>query len=416
MNDSINRSEAGAIVPQRPVNSGRRIRVGSIVALTVLVVAIATAYHLHGSGSAATAAPPPPSVAVSAPIQRDLESRLGFLGQFSAVNRVELRAQVGGTLTQIHFKDGDIVRKGDLLFEIDPEPYQIRMSQATAELEVANARLSLATRQLARAQELQKADAGTVENVDQRVAEQHAAEAAVDGAKALVHDARFDLDHCKVTAPFTGRIGTHLVSIGNLVAGSRAATSPTTLLATIVSIDPIYLDFDMSEADYIAFQRARENEKGVLANSVKISLGDEKDFNRQGTLNFIDNALDRSSGTIHARATVPNSDLFLTPGGFARVRLAVSAPQPTLLVPDAAVLADQSEHMVFVVGPDDVATSKQVEIGDLRGGLRVIRSGLAPTDKVIIDGIPTVRPGSKVSPHPGSVQFTSEQNDGGAKS
>ncbi|WP_109477054.1 efflux RND transporter periplasmic adaptor subunit [Paraburkholderia sp. C35] len=420
MNDRMNQAEAGVVAPKGSpkgsASAGSTRWIGKAVALAVIVGVAATAYHLHQSGSAPVAAPPPPPVAVSAPLQRDIEGRLGFLGQFSPVNRVELRAQVGGTLMQIHFKDGDVVHKGDLLFEIDPEPYQIKLSQATAELESAKARLDLAVRQLARAQELQRAEAGTVENVDQKVAELHAAQAAVDNGNALVRDAKFDLDRCKVYAPFTGRMGTHLVSTGNLISGSRAASSPTTLLATIVSLDPIWLDFDMSENDYAAFQHAREAQKGPLADTVAISPTGEAGFARKGTLNFIDNTLDRSSGTIHARATIPNSDLALTPGGFARVRLAVSAPQPALLVPDAAVLADQTDHMVYVVGQDDVVTPKKVEIGDLRDGLRVIRSGLAPTDKVVIDGIPTVRPGAKVSPHAGTIESTPEQQTEGAKS
>ncbi|WP_336601349.1 efflux RND transporter periplasmic adaptor subunit [Paraburkholderia bengalensis] len=349
-------------------------------------------------------------------MQRDIESRLGFLGQFSAVNRVELRAQVGGTLTQIHFKDGDVVHKGDPLFEIDSEPYQIKLSEATAQLESAKARLALATRELARAQELQRSDAGTVQNVDQKVAEQHAAQAAVDNANALVRDAKFDLDRCVIKAPFTGRMGTHLVSTGNLVSGSRAGSSPTTLLATIVSLDPIYLDFDISENDYATFQQARVGQKGPLADKVTLSPTGDGSFSREGVLNFVDNSLDRSSGTIHARATVPNGDLSLTPGGFARVRLAVSTPRPALLVPDAAVLADQTDHMVFVIGPDDVATPKKVEIGDLRGGLRVITSGLSNSDKVIIDGIPTVHPGAKVSPHAGKIEFSSEHASEAGKS
>ncbi|CAM2157799.1 membrane fusion protein, multidrug efflux system [Pararobbsia alpina] len=416
MNNRMDPADAGVIVPKNSAAPGSTRWIGKAVAVAVLAAVAATAYHVHGSNAAPVAAPPPPSVAVSAPLQRAIEGRLGFLGQFSAVNRVELRAQVGGTLTQIHFKDGDIVHKGDLLFEIDPEPYQIKLSEATAELESANARLTLAVRELARAQELQRSEAGTVENVDQKVAEQHAAQAAVDNANALVRDAKFDLDRCKVYAPFGGRMGTHLVSVGNLISGSRAASSPTTLLATIVSLDPIYLDFDMSENDYAAFQRIRATQQGPLADKVNISPTGDDAFTRQGTLNFIDNTLDRSSGTIHARATIPNADLSLTPGGFSRVQLAVTAPQATLLVPDAAVLEDQTSHMVYVVGDDDVATARQVEVGDLRGGLRVIRSGLKPGDKIIIDGIPTVRPGSKVSPHAGSIQFTSEQGDEGAKS
>ncbi|WP_233836541.1 efflux RND transporter periplasmic adaptor subunit [Paraburkholderia sp. ZP32-5] len=414
--EQIEQIEVRAAAPASPAAPGPIRWIGKGVAAAVVVAVAATAFHLHRSGAAPVVAPPPPSVSVSAPLQRDIEGRLGFLGQFSAVNRVELRAQVGGTLVRIDFKDGDIVHKGDVLFEIDPEPYQIKLSEATAALESANARLALATRELARAQELQRAEAGTVENVDQKVAEQRAAQAALDNANALVRDARFDLDRCKITAPFTSRIGTHLVSTGNLVSGNRAGSGPTTLLATLVSLDPIYLDFDISENDYAAFQRARANRSGPLADAVTISPTGDSGFSRSGTLDFIDNTLDRSSGTIHARATIPNSDLSLTPGGFSRVRLATTAPQPALLVPDAAVLEDQTDHMVYVVGNDNVVTPRKVEVGDLRGGLRVIRSGLAATDRVVIDGIPSVRPGSKISPHAGTIQFSSEQHDDGAKS
>jgi RND family efflux transporter MFP subunit len=197
--------------------------------------------------------------------------------------------------------------------------------------------------------------------------------------------------------------------VGNLIAGSRAATSPTTLLATLVSIDPVYLNFDMSEADYMMFLRDRQKQGGPLAEKVQVSLADEKGFTHEGTLDFVDNALDRSSGTIHARATIPNRDLLLTPGGFARVRLAVAPPAPALLVPDASVLPDQSEHIVLAIGRNDVVTPKQVQIGDLRDGLRVIRSGLTSSDQVIIEGIPAARPGSKVSPQTGSIHFGSDQ-------
>jgi RND family efflux transporter MFP subunit len=234
----------------------------------------------------------------------------------------------------------------------------------------------------------------SVENLDQRTSDQEAAQAALDDAQAQIRDARFDLDHCRISAPFTGRIGTHLVSVGNLVAGSRGASSPTTLLATLVSLDPIYLDFDMSESDYLAFSRERAKQKGVLADKIEIALSDEADFNRKGTLDFVDNALERSSGTIHARATVPNGDLFLTPGSFARIQLALGALAMTILVPDAAVLPDQNRHLVLTVAPDGTVVPKTVETGDARGGLRVIRSGLNANDRVIIEGLPFASPGS----------------------
>jgi len=402
------------VEPKRQASRQPRFTIWAGLALTVIILAVAVlcARGVFVQAPNRTVAPPPPQVAVSAPLQGDVDGRLEFLGQFSAVDHLELRAQVGGTLTQIGFKDGDIVHKGDLLFMIDPTPYQIKLSEATAQLESAHARLDLASRELVRADTLKKSGAGTVQNFDQKAAEQQAAQAAVDAGEALVRDARFDLDHCRITAPFTGRIGSHLVSVGNLISGSRAGTSPTTLLATLVSIDPIYLNFDMSEADYMTFLRDRQKQNGPLAEQVQVSLSDETGFTHEGTFDFVDNALDRSSGTIHARATVPNSDLLLTPGGFARVRLEVAPPAPTLLVPDASVLPDQSEHIVLTVGPNDVVTPKQVQVGDLRGGLRVIRSGLLPSDQVIIDGIPIALPGSKVTPHNGSIRFGSDQNAG----
>ncbi|GGF30099.1 MexE family multidrug efflux RND transporter periplasmic adaptor subunit [Aliidongia dinghuensis] len=405
MSEASSRPGAG----QQGGRAGRRAPV-KLWAGTGAVIAAAGvawfAYSYHASEAAEHAGPPaPPQVVVSKPLERTLDSRLGFLGQFSAVDQVELRAQVGGTLTEIRFKDGDIVHKGDLLFVIDPRPYEYRLAQATAQLESATARLELANRELARAQALKKSDAGSTENVEQRTADQQAAQGAVDDAKAQIQDARFDLEHCRIAAPFTGRIGTHQVSVGNLVAGSRTATSPTTLLATIVSVDPIYLNFDMSESDYLAFSRDRAKQKGPLADKVEVELSDERDFGRQGTLDFVDNVLDRSSGTLHARATVPNADLLLTPGEFARVRLSVGTPVAALLVPDAAVLPDQSEHIVLTVSPDGIVTPKPVQIGDMRGGLRIIRSGLTPTDKVIIEGIPFAAPGAKVSPQDGAIQF-----------
>jgi membrane fusion protein, multidrug efflux system len=227
-----------------------------------------------------------------------------------------------------------------------------------------------------------------------------------------MRDARFDLDHTRITAPFTGRIGTHEVSVGNLISGSRAGASPTTLLATLVSTDSVYLNFDMSEADYMTFLRDRQKQGGPLADKVQISLADEKSFTHEGTLDFIDNTLNRSSGTIHARATVPNTDGLLTPGGFARVRVDVSAPAMAMLVPDASVLPDQSNHIVLTVSANNVVTPKLVQIGDLRDGLRVIRSGLEPSDRVIVGGIPTVRPGATVAPHTETIKVAFNHDRG----
>ena len=386
------------------------------IAAGATVAVLATAWLANSyrqSDAVASVAPASlPEVVVSTPLERQVDSRLGFLGQFSAIEQVELRAQVGGTLTGVYFKDGDIVHKGDLLVTIDARPYEIRLAQAKAQLETSTARVALAERELNRAQVLVTKSFGTEETVDQRTAEQRIAHAAVDDAKAQIRDAEFDLEHCRITAPFTGRIGTHLVSVGNLIAGSRAATTPTTLLATMVSLDPIWLDFDMSESDFLQYSRDRVRAKDGAADKVEIALSDETRFARQGTLDFLDNALNRSSGTIHARATLANPDHLLTPGEFARVRLVVGAPVQALLVPDSAVVPDQTQHIVMTVGPDSTVVPKQVEVGDLQGGLRVIRSGLAPNDRVIIDGIPRAAPGAKVAPQNGTIRYAAAANAG----
>ena len=412
MSDVLTHRQAGAVSGQHSKKPGFKAWGVSLIALGLVAGGVIAGPQLLASTAAPAAPAAPPSVAVSAPVQRDVASRLEFLGQFSAVQKVDLRAQVGGTLTQIGFKDGDIVHKGDLLFEIDPTPYQIKLSQAVAQVQSSQARLDLANRELARANSLKQTGAGTVQNADQKTAELRSAQAALDDAMAAVRDAKFDLDHTRITAPFTGRIGTHQVSTGNLIAGSRAGTSPSTLLATIVSTDAVYLNFDMSEADYMTFLRDRQKQSGPLADKVQISLADEKSFTHEGTLDFIDNTLDRTSGTIHARATVPNTDGLLTPGGFARVRVDVSVPAMALLVPDASVLPDQSNHIVLTVSANNVVTPKLVQIGDLRDGLRVIRSGLTPADRVIIDGIPIIRPGATVAPHPETIKVASNQGRG----
>jgi RND family efflux transporter MFP subunit len=342
-----------------------------------------------------------PEVTVATPLQETVAPATGFLGQFSAVDSVELRAQVGGTLTEIGFRDGKVVHKGDLLFVIDPRPFQIRLEQAMAQLQTAVSRKALADAELWRAQQLRQSSFGTVENVDQRTADQRGAEASIAAAKAAIRDAQLDLEFSRMTAPFDGRIGAHQASVGSLVSGSRGGTTASTLLATVVSLDPIYIDFEMSESDYLAFQAARHDV--AAGEPVAISLGGDGHFGRRGRLDFIDNVVDRSSGTIHARATVPNPELNLTPGQFARVRLALGRPAPALLVPAAAVIPDQSRQIVMTVGEDGKVVPKPVETGEIHRGLRIIKSGLAANDRVVINGLVRVRPGAVVKPVPGTI-------------
>ena len=394
-----------------PARHNRRWLPWAVVVLVALAALGAGETAWRSNATPATPLPPPPRVTVSSPLRDTVTSTTILLGQFSAVDTVELRAQVGGTLTAITFQDGQIVHKGDKLFEIDPRPFQIRRDEAVAQLQTAQAKGVLTQVQLWRAQQLRQTEFGSVETVDQRAADQNSAQAAIDTAKATIRDALLDLEFSQLSAPFTGRIGAHLVSVGGLVSGSRGGAGTSTLLATIVSLDPIHIDFDMSEADYRAYQRAHSqgmHAQGMYGGAapkddVVISLDGDENFNRHGTLDFIDNAVNRSSGTIHARATVPNPDLGITPGQFARVRVPIGLPAPALLLPAAAVIPDQSRQVVMTVAPDGTIVPKPVEIGGLDHGLRVIRSGLETTDQVVIDGIVRVRPGAKVTPAAGAI-------------
>jgi RND family efflux transporter MFP subunit len=353
--------------------------------------------------ASAPSAPPPPPVTVSTPIQRDVADWATFTGQFSAVDNVELRAQVSGYLTEIHFTDGQVVHKGDLLFVIDPRPFEIQLQEAQAQLLTATAQLELGNKQLQRAAELRHGDVVSADTYDQRQQQQRAAQGAVEQAKAAIRSAQLNLEFSRITAPIAGRISSHRVSVGNLVSGGPGAGA-TTLLTTIVSLDPIYLDFDMSESDFLAYQRFVQSPGGRDAeHGIEASLSDEHGWPRQGRLDFIDNQLDRSSGTLHARATLPNPDLFVAPGQFARLRLPISASRPVLLVPDSALTIDQSRRLVMSVASDGTVVPKVVAVGQLSEGLRVITGGLDAGDRIIINGLARARPGAKVTPQPGTI-------------
>ncbi len=389
-------------IPKRPA----RRQMGKIAALASLALLIAAGVveWEHGTTPAGPPpAPPPPQVTVSRPVEETVAATTGFLGQFSAVDSLELRAQVGGTLTAIAFQDGQTVHAGDLLFTIDRRPYEIKLDEAVAQFQTAEAKETLAEAELWRAKQLKQTNFGTAETVDSRAADQRAAQASIQTARAAILDARLDLEYARVTAPFAGRIGAHLVSVGSLVSGSRGGTGPTTLLATIVSLDPIHLDFDMSEADYRAYRSVHPAGAGQPDGDVAISLDDDGHFGRHGKLDFIDNAVNRGSGTIHARATVANPDLSITPGEFARLRLVTGKAAPALLVPAAAIVPDQSQEAVMTVAADGTVVPKPVQTGELHQGLRVVRSGLKPTDRVIVDGLMRARPGAKVTPVAGAV-------------
>jgi RND family efflux transporter MFP subunit len=381
-----------------------------LIAASVATVAGGTAVLLgHPTRPAVAQAAPaaPPPVTVSAPVQKEVTEWDEYTGQFAAVDYVEIRARVSGYLTEIHFTDGQIVNKGDLLFVIDPRPYEIELQQAEAQLATASASLDLANRQLSRAATLREKDFVAQSTYDERTQTMKAAAASVETGKAAVRQAQLDLEFSHITAPVTGRISRHEVSIGNLVSGGAAAGTPT-LLTTIVSLDPIYLNFDMSEAQFLSYERAvadgklkSNRDKGV---PVFARLTDEPKWTREGVLNFVDNQVDRGAGSIRARGVFPNPNFFLTPGQFGRLRIPGSEPYQAILVPDASVVTDQSSKLVLTVAEDGTVVPKPVRLGPVIDGLRVIRSGLDAKDRVVIDGLVRARPGSKVTPQPGEIK------------
>ncbi len=365
------------------------------------------------TGVSAQAPQTPPAVTVAAPLQREVVEYDEFTGQFAAVEQVELRSRVSGYLQSHHFEEGQIVKKGDLLFVIDPRPFEATLASTRAQLAQAEARVDLATRQLARAAELRGRDFVAASTYDERQQEQRVATAAVEIAKAAVRTAELDLEFSRILAPVSGRIGRREVSDGNLVSGGSG--SGNTLLTTIVSIDPIYFVFDMSEGDFIAYQRAVQSGKlQSTRDSIPVfaRLRDEPDWPREGKLNFIDNQVNRSAGTIRARAVFPNADGFLTPGQFGRIRLPGSEPYKALLIPDSAILTDQSQKIVMTVNAEGVVSPKMVRQGPIYDGLRIIRSGLTPEDRVIINGLIRARPGAKVTPQPGEIKGAGERRPG----
>jgi multidrug efflux system membrane fusion protein len=359
-------------------------------------------------GKPAANSPPPPTVTVAHPLQKSITEWDEYTGRFTALETVEIRARVSGFIDSVHFHEGQIVKKDDLLFVIDQRPYQIAVEQAKADIERAQAKLDIATQDVNRATPLLQSQTLTEREFDTRKSVQRDAAGQLASANAALKQAELNLEWTEVRAPIAGRISDKRVDAGNLISGGQTGA---TLLSVIVSIDPIHFVFDGSETDFLHYLRlaaagTRPSSRDA-PNPVAVRLADETEFTHTGRMDFVDNAINPKTGTIRGRAIFDNKDGFLTPGFFGRVRL-FGGTHDGLLIPDGAIASDQASKIVFTVAEDGTVGTKRVELGPIIDGLRVVRSGLAPTDRIVIDGLPRARPGQKVTAEDGTIKAAAQ--------
>jgi RND family efflux transporter MFP subunit len=364
------------------------------------VLALAALLAACGQQQNQQAASSPPKVTVSRPIQRTVVDHDEYVGRFVPVETVELRSRVSGYLDKVHFQDGQFVKQGDLLFTIDKRPFQNTLDQASANLETAKSNLVFTEADLARGQQLMRDRTISEQVFQQRAQAFRNAQSAVAANEALVRQAALDVEFTEIRAPVAGRIGDRRVTPGNLVTGGTSFT--TTLLGVIVSTDPIRFELSFDEASLLRYERlARDGQNDVTGRGntvVSLKLIDEPTFSHVGHMDFVDNLIDRATGTIRGRAQFANPDGLFTPGMFGRVQVPASAPYQALLLPDTAVGTEQARKYLMVVGEDNTATQRYVTLGPIADGYRVVKSGLKPEDRVIINGLIRARVGGKVAP------------------
>ena len=352
---------------------------------------------------------PPPKlpVTVAAPLEKRITQWDEYSGRFEAVASVEVKARVAGFIDKINFKDGQIVQPGDLLFTLDKRSFEIAVESAKADIAKAEAQVEQTGADVERAEPLIKNKTITEQTYDTRRANLAVAQASKQAAEAALKSAQLNLDWTDVRASIGGRVSDKKVDVGTLISGGGSAPSPT-LLTTIVSLDPIHFVFDVSESDYLRYSRLKASGERPssrdISNPVRVRLADEPDFIHAGTMNFVDNQLSTRSGTLRGRAVLDNKDGLLTPGVFGRLQL-FGGDTDALLIPDTAVISDQAKKIVFTVDKEDTIVATPITLGPIVDGLRVVRSGLDKSMRVVIEGIanPAVRPGAKVAAQVGAV-------------
>ena len=367
-----------------------------------LVLAIVAALSAAACAPKKPPPPPQPTVAVAHPLQRDVTDWDDYSGRFEAIQDVQIEPRVSGQITKIAFREGVEVKKGQFLFEIDPRPFRAALAQAQGSAASAVATLANARTEFARAGELLKVRAVAKEEFEQKQAALRTAEANLQSARAAVQSAALNLEFTTIRSPISGRISDKRVSLGDNVTANQ------TLLTRVVTVDPIWFSFDGAESFYLKYIRqaqAGERPSSRYApNPVDIQLADETTYRWHGRMSFVDNAIDPTSGTIRAHATVANPKGLLVPGMFGRARLLGSGAYPAMLVPDEAIVTDQTRRFVYIVGQDGKTAVRNVDTGPLVVGLRVIKSGLTAADRVVLDGLAGLKPGAAVQARMTQIQ------------
>ena len=352
-----------------------------------------------GRGKTPPAAPPLPAVTVAAVPQREITEWDEFTGRLEAVDQVEIRPRVSGYIKRVTFAEGKEVKKGEVLFEIDPRPYEADLARAEAELESARSAASLAKSEVQRAGKLVAMQAISREEFDSRTSAEVQGGAQVRALEAAVQTARLNLEWTRVRSPIAGRVSNALVTTGNLVQAGPPAGA---VLTTVVSVDSMYLYFDSDEQTYLRYAGRARSSGGTNWRTARLpvylGLANESGFPHEGRLDFVDNQVDPSSGTIRTRAVFSNRSRALTPGLFARVKLVGTEKMNATLVRDAAIGTDQDRKFVLVVGSGDTLAYRPIVPGRLTDGLRIVTSGLKPGERIVVNGLMRVRPGMKVAP------------------
>jgi RND family efflux transporter MFP subunit len=397
MDASLNRLSNQATKATKNTKNTKNTKIarGSRIALLMAPIALAAFVSACANTAAQQPPPPPPQVAVASVIERDVTEWDEFTGRLQAVDSVEVRPRVSGLVSAVRFSEGAMVRKGDLLFQIDPRPFQADVDRLQAELDRTRATVQRANSELARAERLRSENAISNEEHDRRAAFAQESAAQVSAVEAGLRAAELNLEFTRVTSPINGRVSRAIVTEGNLVS---SGPGQATLLTTVVSLDPVYAYFDADEQIYLKYTGGGARTRGSIDRHIKMALANEEGFPHEGQLDFIDNQLDGSTGTIRGRAVFRNPDGLLTPGLFVRLRLAAGGAYHGLLIQDRAVGTDLSKKFVYVVSAKNEIEYRTVTLGPIVDGLRVVRSGLKAGEPVVVNGLQRIRPGVPVTP------------------